>query len=132
MKRILFILLLVAVLGGFRPGLSAAPRKLTILQTTDVHGSIGDARSPGLLQIADAAESIRPDLWIDCGDLMQGSFSATVDGGASMVEALNAAGCDVWVPGNHDFDYGAETLAKRIGIFRGTVLAANMKSDVFP
>ena len=132
MKRILFILLLVAVLGGFRPGLSAAPRKLTILQTTDVHGSIGDARSPGLLQIADTAESIRPDLWIDCGDLMQGSFSATVDGGASMVEALNAAGCDVWVPGNHDFDYGVETLAKRIGLFRGAALAANMKSGVFP
>lgn len=133
MKKITFILLAFAVvLGGFLPEVAAAPRKLTILQTTDIHGAIGDAKSPGLLQIADAAESIKPDLWIDCGDLMQGSFSAAMDTGASMVEALNAAGCDVWVPGNHDFDYGTETLSKRVGLFRGTALAANMKSDVFP
>ena len=132
MKKLSYILLFVIVLVGLQPGLTAAPRKLTILQTTDIHGAIGDAKAPGFLQIADAAESIKPDLWIDCGDLMQGSFTATVDGGASMVEALNTAGCDVWVPGNHDFDYGVETLARRIGVFRGVSLAANMKSDVFP
>ena len=132
MHKILAILLLIVLSGIFHPVLDAAPKRLTILQTTDIHGAAGDERSPGLLQIAGAAERIRPDLWIDCGDLTQGAFSATIDNGASMVEGLNAAGCDVWVPGNHDFDYGAETLAKRIGIFRGTVLAANMKSDVFP
>jgi 2',3'-cyclic-nucleotide 2'-phosphodiesterase (5'-nucleotidase family) len=131
MKRHLAVLLFAVVLAGFHQELTAAPKKLTILQTTDIHGAIGDANSPGLLQIADAAETIKPDLWIDCGDLMQGSFTAAMDGGASMVEALNAAGCDVWVPGNHDFDYGAETLAKRTGIFRGASLAANMRSDVF-
>ena len=45
-----------------------------------------------------------------------------------MVKAMNAAGCDVWVPGNHDFDYGADVLAGRTAKFKGTVLAANMKS----
>ena len=105
MQRILFILLTIVFLAGFRPDASAAPVKLTIMQTTDIHGSIGDAKSPGLLQIASIVESIRPDLWIDCGDLIQGSFSATMDKGASMAEGLSAAGCDVWVPGNHDFDY---------------------------
>ena len=128
----LFIVLATVFLIGFQPESGAAPRKLTILQTTDIHGAIGDAKSPGLLQIADAAEQIAPDLWIDCGDLTQGSFSATLDDGASMVEALNAAGCNVWVPGNHDFDYGTENLAERIGSFRGTVLAANMKSTITP
>ena len=132
MKKLLCILLTIFFLAGFRPDASAAPVKLTIMQTTDIHGSIGDAKSPGLLQIANIAESVKPDLWIDCGDLIQGSFSATMDRGASMVDGLNAAGCDVWVPGNHDFDYGTETLAKRLGAFRGTVLAANLKSTVTP
>ena len=130
-KSLVFILLFV-ISGIFRPALDAAPRKLTILQTTDIHGAIGDEKSPGLLQIASAAEDIKPDLWIDCGDLMQGSFTAAMDDGASMMKALAAAGCDVWVPGNHDFDYGVETLSKRLGLFRGPVLAANMKSNVFP
>ncbi len=132
MHRLLSTILSIFFLFGIQQVLTAAPRKLTILQTTDVHGAIGDAKSPGLLQIADAAEQIGPDLWIDCGDLTQGSFSASLDNGASMVEALNAAGCDVWVPGNHDFDYGTEVLAKRLGAFRGTALAANLKSNVTP
>ena len=130
--RILFSFSLIVLLTGFQPGLTAAPRDLTILQTTDIHGAVGDAKSPGLLQIGDAAEHIKPDLWIDCGDLTQGSYTATMDRGASMVEALNAAGCDVWVPGNHDFDYGVEILAERLGAFRGTVLAANLRSIVVP
>ena len=130
--RLVFIVLAFVSLTGFRPDLAAAPRDLTILQTTDIHGSIGDAKSPGLLQIADAAERIGPDLWIDCGDLTQGSFSASMDSGASMVEAMNAAGCDVWVPGNHDFDYGTKILAEHLGTFRGTALAANMKSAATP
>ncbi len=132
LHKILPIILLIVISRVFDPALDAAPKKLTILQTTDIHGAIGDEKSPGLLQIAGAAERIQPDLWIDCGDLTQGSFSASVDAGASMVEAMNAAGCDVWVPGNHDFDYGVEILAKRIGMFRGASLAANMKSNAFP
>ncbi len=132
MHKVLAIFLLAVIFGVLYPALDAAPKKLTILQTTDIHGSIGDEKSPGLLQIAGAAERIKPDLWIDCGDLTQGSFSATLDAGASMAEALNAAGCDIWVPGNHDFDYGVETLAKRIGSFRRVSLAANMKSNAFP
>ena len=132
MRKLFCILLTIVVLAGFTPDASAAPVKLTIMQTTDIHGSIGDEKSPGLLQIAGIAESVKPDLWIDCGDLIQGSYSATMDRGASMVEGLNAAGCDVWVPGNHDFDYGTETLAERLGAFRGTILAANLKSTVTP
>jgi len=132
LQKLLTILLTIAVLAGFLPNATSAPLKLTILQTTDIHGAIGDAKSPGLLQIAGEAERIKPDLWIDCGDLTQGSYSATMDDGASMVEALNAAGCDVWVPGNHDFEYGVEKLAKRLGEFSGTALAANVKSSATP
>ena len=131
LHKIFAILLLIVLSGMFLPSLDATPKRLTILQTTDIHGTIGDEKSPGLLQIAGAVERVKPNLWIDCGDLTQGSFSSTIDCGASMVEGLNTAGCDVWVPGNHDFDYGVEMLAKRISFFRGTSLAANMKSNVF-
>lgn len=129
MRKLFSILLAIAFLTGFLPAASAAPVKLTILQTTDVHGAIGDSKSPGLLQIAGFAEELKPDLWIDCGDLIQGSYSASMDGGASMLKALSAAGCDVFVPGNHDFDGGVDALAKALGGFRGSVLAANMRSS---
>ena len=121
-------LLIVLLLAGMVPASRGEVRTLTILQTTDIHGAMGDAKAPGLLQVATLAEEIRPDLWIDCGDLTQGSFQASMDRGESMVEAMNAAGCDVWVPGNHDFDYGVKVIAGRTAKFKGTVLAANMKS----
>ena len=61
MHRIICLLLtIVVLLTGFGPDASAAPVKLTIMQTTDIHGSIGDAKSPGLLQIASIAESVPP------------------------------------------------------------------------
>ena len=132
MRRLFSILLTIALLAGFLSDASAAPVKLTILQTTDIHGAIGDAKSPGLLQIAGFAEKIKPDLWIDCGDLIQGSYSASMDGGVSMLKALSAAGCDVFVPGNHDFDSGVEDLAKALNEFHGAILAANMKSTAAP
>jgi len=82
LHKILTILLLIVVPAVFHPALDAAPKRLTILQTTDIHGTIGDEKSPGLLQIAGAAEHIKPDLWIDCGDLTQGAFSSAIDNGA--------------------------------------------------
>jgi len=132
LRKLLLILLTVVFSAGSLPGVFAAPVKLTILQTTDIHGAIGDAKSPGLLQIAGFAEQLKPDLWIDCGDLIQGSYPASIDGGASMVKALSVAGCDVFVPGNHDFDAGAGHLSELLPEFRGTVLAANMRSTVAP
>ena len=135
MRRIhpvILIVLAVLLLAGPVPVLRGEVRTLTIMQTTDIHGAIGDSRGPGLLQIAGLAEQLKPDLWIDCGDLTQGTFSAAMDRGQSMVKALNAAGCDVWVPGNHDFDYGVKTLSKHTEAFRGTVLAANLKSTKTP
>ena len=122
------LLLIVLLLAGMVPASRGEVRTLTILQTTDIHGAMGDAKAPGLLQVATLAEEIGPDLWIDCGDLTQGSYQASMDRGESMVKAMNAAGCDVWVPGNHDFDYGVNVIAGRTAKFKGTVLAANMKS----
>ncbi len=121
-------LLIVLLLAGMVPASRGEIRTLTILQTTDIHGAMGDAKAPGLLQVATLAEEIRHDLWIDCGDLTQGSYQASMDRGESMIKAMNAAGCDVWVPGNHDFDYGVDVIAGRTAKFKGTVLAANMKS----
>jgi len=132
LRRIHLAVLTVLLLAGAVPASSGAVRTLTILQTTDIHGETGDERGPGLLQIASLAESLRPDLWIDCGDLTQGTYSASLDRGESMLKAMNAAGCDVWVPGNHDFDYGVEELAEHASLFRNTVLAANLKSKTFP
>ncbi len=128
MKRILFSLFSLLCLF-----LDAA--ELTILSTTDIHGNISAELSgkPGILRIASGIRKERENageknvLLIDCGDLTQGTFTAAQDKGSLMTDALNALRYDVWVPGNHDFDYGTDSLIQRIRQFKGTVLAANLE-----
>ena len=133
MKKIISILFLFAAFVCGIPFVSAEEKEsFTIFQTTDIHGAVGDKTNPGLLQVASEIRRQRKEigentLWIDCGDLMQGTPIAASDQGASMINALSTAGCDIFVPGNHDFDYGRETLIRNLNAFHGTVLGANLK-----
>ena len=98
---------------------------LTVLQTTDIHGS------PDILKLRTLIERERRDaggnvLLIDCGDLVQGTFECSVDQGAEMFKLLDRCSYDVFVPGNHDFEYGVDALLRNFRNFRGTVLCANV------
>lgn len=107
--------------------------EIYLLQTTDLHGIMHDIRETGgassvVYSVAKDAERLGRDktLVIDCGDLLQGSLEAAADKGGFMIELLNTAKYDVWVPGNHDFEFGREVLTRRINRFKGDVLAANL------
>ena len=106
-------------------------RTVTVLQTTDLHGSPEMARVVSLIRQQRAAD---PGLLvIDCGDLTQGTYESTFDHGASMICALNAAKYDVFVPGNHDFDYGAAMLKNNLARLSGVkALGANLILDGKP
>jgi 2',3'-cyclic-nucleotide 2'-phosphodiesterase (5'-nucleotidase family) len=94
----------------------APAAELEILQTTDLHGHLefdpgsGD-KSGGGFRIATLIKKERQradsTIWIDCGDTLAGSFEAAETRGALPRALLNDLACDVWVPGNHEFDFGA-------------------------
>lgn len=107
--------------------------EVLLLQSTDIHGQIsGEGYQPGIERIGAKIYEFRQKyknnlILFDCGDIIQGSYSATLDRGKSMIKALNHLKYDFWVPGNHDFDYGTATLRQRIREFRGTVLMGNIE-----
>lgn len=127
MKRLLLSFLLISA------ALLAAAEKLTVIGTTDIHGHLfsGEGR-PNLLKLVHAvsgeiaAAGKTNSLLIDCGDLIQGSAETQLEQGKSAVALLNAAGYDVWVPGNHDFEFGMDTLLARGREFRGDLLCGNL------
>jgi 2',3'-cyclic-nucleotide 2'-phosphodiesterase (5'-nucleotidase family) len=45
-----------------------------------------------------------------------------------MIDLFNRMEYDAWVPGNHDLDWGAETLEAAIGASKASVLCANLAS----
>ena len=101
---------------------------IVIVATTDVHGrvlgwdDVRDAEAPGgLSRAATIIGTLRaqyPDqvVLVDAGDLIQGNpfaaYYAKVDRRRPnpIVDAMNALQVDVATPGNHEFNFGLETL----------------------
>jgi len=129
--------------------------RLTVLGTTDTHGNIlnwdyfkdaeyDDARhnDVGLAKISTLVNAMRAErgrcstLTLDAGDTIQGTplsyYYARIDPitGAKapvhpMAAAMNAIGFDAAALGNHEFNYGVETLRKFQSQLHHPLLGAN-------
>ena len=119
--------------------LSAGARQvhITILCTTDVHGhvlpslnSTSGKEIGGMLRCATAIEEIRKKepnvLYVDCGDLIQGTAESWLTRGRIMTRTMEWLRCDAWVLGNHDFDWGIDAFAALHDQTSLNMLAANL------
>lgn len=116
---------------------------VTILATSDLHGvfipwdyaSDTENMSGSLSQIATKVNEIRATtpnvILVDAGDTIQGNFIETFkeDATSPMMLGFNALKYDVWVMGNHEFDFGLKSLDRSIKQFKGKVLTANIIKD---
>jgi 2',3'-cyclic-nucleotide 2'-phosphodiesterase/3'-nucleotidase len=123
-----------------RPGHPLKRHSLTVMGTTDLHGHVFNwdyfkdaeysdkaGNAMGLARVATLVKQVREEkgrrntLLLDAGDTIQGTpltyYYAKVDpitaeGGPvhPMARAMNAIGYDAAALGNHEFNYGIETL----------------------
>lgn len=109
--------------------------KLVILHTNDTHGadvakvgeSIGTA---GVAQLKkDFEEAGAKVLLVSAGDASQGTPLVNYEQGAAAIKFMNAAGYDAMVPGNHEFDWGAENFKTIAANAEFAVLAANIRDE---
>ncbi|WP_190175848.1 bifunctional metallophosphatase/5'-nucleotidase [Streptomyces naganishii] len=131
-----------AASGAGASGRRAKRWSLTVMGTTDLHGHVFNwdyfkdaeyadkaGNAQGLARISTLVNQVREEkgrcntLLIDAGDTIQGTpltyYYAKVDpitakGGPvhPMAQAMNAIGYDAVALGNHEFNYGIETLRK--------------------
>ncbi|MCL2084753.1 MAG: 5'-nucleotidase C-terminal domain-containing protein, partial [Oscillospiraceae bacterium] len=73
------------------------------------------------------AKTLDNVLVLDAGDSLHGQTAANLSKGVTMVELMNAAGYSAMVPGNHDFNYGADRLLELSELMDFPLLAANVK-----
>ena len=104
---------------------------LRIIQTSDLHGSLDHGRLTRTAALVEretlSGGGPEKTLRIDCGDLIQGSYAMTLpEGRALMFQVLNLLKFDVFIPGNHDFEFGSGILLPLLRQFRGAVLALNL------
>ena len=123
---------------GEKTGTDSENVEIQILATSDQHGKFVpfdyalNAESTGgsLAQVATLIKEIRTDntVIIDCGDTIQANSAELFleDDIHPMIQGLNTIGYDVWVPGNHEFNYGMDVFKKVIGQADATVLCGNV------
>ncbi len=132
---LLSLLLLLSLLPStaLADGLDGPPEAVTIFTTNDIHGNVEHSDTAiGLSQAAAIKASTPGSLLVDAGDATQGASFATVTQGADVIKAMNAAGYDVMAAGNHEFDYGAQTLLDNAAAADFPILAANVQKDGEP
>ena len=110
------------MLGLLLPRHSVAQTPLTILHTSEHHGTVQSleegpyAGSGGMARRATLIATIRTEadqvLVVDSGDLLIGSAFSAVFRGEADIAAMNLMGYDALAVGNHDFDFGVDHLKK--------------------
>ena len=125
-----FVLLLCASCN------SPKQQTITILHTNDTHSQVepieagkrdancaGYARRMGFIERERQAD---PDLiLLDAGDFSQGTPYFNFYHGRIEMDALNRMGYDAGMLGNHEFDYGLDTLAEILRMAQFPIVCAN-------
>lgn len=112
---------------------------LQILATSDLHGKFDpwdyalneESKSGSMAQVASAVKELRTDktILVDAGDTIQDNsadlfFDEEIH---PMSLAMNEIGYDVWVTGNHEYNFGEDVLKKVISQQKAKVLTGNVK-----
>ena len=115
-------------------------RNLTICFTSDIHGYFSDmdyaTGTPGTTGLSRCASSFTHDgntLILDGGDILQGSPFAywlsrePVEGAKVSAQVMNLAGYHFVTIGNHDFNFGRETLESYLSHLDARCVSANVE-----
>lgn len=110
-------------------------REITILYTNDEHGWMAGqqegASAANLMGLWRTAQEYQPGgsfLLLSGGDMWTGPAISTWFQGQSMAEVMNAMGYDAAAVGNHEFDFGLDTLQTRAAESEFPFLSANIRS----
>lgn len=113
-------------------------KTIRLIATSDLHGKFvpwdyaldEESRNGSMAQLASAVAHYRTDttLLLDAGDTIQDN-SADIFVGKGihpMAVAMNAIGYDVWVTGNHDYNYGIDAVKDLSGSLGAKTLVGNV------
>lgn len=114
-SRILLGLILFCIIfSGFGDSKkqSGEGKEIIVLYTNDIHCSVDNKLNFASIaaykqELLDEGKQV---VLVDAGDAVQGGPVGANSNGADIVKLMNAAGYDLAIPGNHEFDYGMENF----------------------
>ena len=147
LSKLLAAAVTAALVVSLAPAALAAEGEthITILGTSDTHGNVwgysyedmAESDGDGLARISTYVKQVRAEnpntILVDAGDTIQGTIMtddlySKDTAGHPVPAALNYMGYDAWTLGNHEFNFGVDTLKAIIAQADMPVLAANIKN----
>ena len=125
LKVLLTALMMVfAVAGG-----ASEKVRIVVLSTADIHGRTAQFRHAVAPTVAGELSRYGSNaVYVDLGDTIQGTIDVDSRRGREFMKLLNQSNCSIWVPGNHELEFGFNAFKRSVNEFSGTVLAANLRS----
>src|SRR4051812_9086402 len=131
---------LAGALPTVQPAFPAGTRFLRIVATNDFHGALeprpdaSGVRRGGAAYVGSAVDRARKEcapncetLLVDAGDLFQGTPASNLSYGRPVVDYYNRMGYAASALGNHEFDWGIDTLRARMRQARFGFFGANVR-----
>ncbi len=124
-------LLAAALLTALALSAQAGETRISLVLICDIYNMHEEDGRGGMARVGAVvkAEKARAQhvLVAHAGDTFSPSLMSGFDKGAHMVDLLNMLPIDVFVPGNHEFDFGPDIFLERLREARFPVYAANLR-----
>lgn len=134
-RRLGFFFVLIAIfisacaLPKHEIGGPKTPSELIVVATSDFHSALDKAE--GLASVIRSLKDRYGDrmLYLDAGDLFQGSLEGNLSKGEAVVKFMNLLPLDAAAIGNHELDYGP-IAPDRVRVLPGEDGLGNLKAKV--
>lgn len=128
MKKI-FNVLLAVLLSAMLSSCAVQKDDIYVFFTSDVHCGIEDNMGlSGVKALVDEAKKEHQFVsLVDCGDFLQGGAVGSLSKGKLVIEVMNEVGYDYAILGNHEFDYGMDTLKQGMSESNFEYIVSNIK-----
>jgi 5'-nucleotidase/UDP-sugar diphosphatase len=134
--------LLLVPLAGVRPSAAQpAAARITFVLVNDIYQMADELmadnkRRGGFARLAATLKAERARaratgaqvIFAHGGDTLSPSLMSSIDKGAHIVTLTNLMPPDIFVPGNHEFDFGKPTFLQRMGEAKFPLYAANLRN----
>jgi 5'-nucleotidase/UDP-sugar diphosphatase len=105
---------------------------ITFLLTNDIYKVDNTSPRGGFARLNAVVKSERAKggnvIYAHAGDLISPSLLSSFDQGEHTIALINMAPPDIFTPGNHEFDFGADVFMKRMRQAKFPVFAANLRT----
>ena len=104
---------------------------MTFLLANDIYKLDGAGPRGGFARLAGVVKAERAKggnvIYVHAGDTISPSLLSGFDQGEHVIDLLNVAPPDIFVPGNHEYDFGADIFRTRMAALKSDKLAANLR-----